>query len=254
MKILPKMKAKTLFAAFAAAGVRTRVLALDRPFNTPMCSRLVPAIRKLADAWIRKDPVCPVYSCANAATMEGRLKKIRVAVAERWASPVRFGETVRHMYADGYKVFLEVGPRGLMTTAVDDALRDVEHAAIATNSIHRRGIPQMQHALAQLAALGAKLDIVSWMKRCGAKELDFDSTFVAATRRETEMKLSREFPRLTLLSDDTPLSVAAAFSEPKGRGAKAAARAAAVAAQARKLRQFDFGAMNPMVCCVGTGR
>ena len=239
--------AEEAMRAFSAAGVRAMKLALDRPFNTPMCSRLVPAIRKLADAWIRKDPVCPVYSCANAATMEGRLKKIRVAVAERWASPVRFGETVRHMYADGYKVFLEVGPRGLMTTAVDDALRDVEHAAIATNSIHRRGIPQMQHALAQLAALGAKLDIVSWMKRCGAKELDFDSTFVAATRRETEMKLSREFPRLTLLSDDTPLSVAAAFSEPKGRGAKAAARAAAVAAQARKLRQFDFGALNPLV-------
>ena len=35
--------------------------------------------------------------------------------------------------------------------------------------------------------------------------------------------------------------------DPKGRGARAAARAAAVAAQARRMRQFDFGALNPLV-------
>ena len=234
-------------ASFAAAGMRAMKLALDRPFNTSMCEKLVPAIRKLADRWVRHDPVCPIYSCATAAKMECRLKKIRAAIAERWAKPVMFGETVRHMHDDGYRVFLEVGPRGLMTTAVDDALRDVEHAALATNSIHRRGIPQIQHALAQLASLGAKMDISGRLAKRGAKTLDFDSTFVVATRRETEMKLSRAFPRLTLLSEDTALSGASALAEPKGRGAKAAARAAAVAAQARRLRQFDFGALNPLV-------
>ena len=234
-------------AAFTATGVRAMRLALDRPSNTPMCERIVPAIRKFADAWVRKDPLCPVYSCASAAALAGRLKKVRAAISERWAKPALFGETIRHMYDDGYRVFLEVGPRGLMTTAVDDALKDVDHAAIATNSIHRRGIPQMQHALAQLAALGAKTDIAPALARRGAKLLDFDSTFVAATRRETEMKLSRSFPRLTLMSDDTSLRNVSAFSEPKGRGAKAAARAAAVAAQARRLRQFEFGAMNPLV-------
>ena len=234
-------------AAFAAVGARAMRLALDRPFNTPMCERLVPAIRKLADTWVRQDPVCPVYSCASAAPMEGRLKKIRAAIAERWARPAIFGETIKRMYDDGYRVFLEVGPRGLMTTAVDDALKSVEHAAIATNSIHRRGIPQIQHALAQLAALGAAMNIADGLARRGAKELDFDATFIAATRRETEMKLSRAFPRLTLISDDMALRSASAFAEPKGRGAKAAARAAAVAAQARRMRQFDFGALNPLV-------
>jgi phosphopantetheinyl transferase (holo-ACP synthase)/malonyl CoA-acyl carrier protein transacylase len=238
---------ETAMTAFAASGVRAMKLALDRPFNTAMCERLVPVIRKFADRWIRHDPVCPVYSCASATSMVGRLKKVRAELAERWAQPVLFGETVRHMHADGYRVFLEVGPRGLMTTAVDDALKDVEHAALATNSIHRRGIPQVQHALAQLAALGAEMDVSGSLARRGARTLDFDSTFVVATRREIEMKLSRAFPRLTLLSDETMLSGSSAFAEPKGRGAKAAARAAAVAAQARRMRQFDFGALNPLV-------
>ncbi len=239
--------AEEAISRFAASGIRAMKLAVDRPFNTPMCAKLVPAVRKLADRWLRRDPVCPVYSCATAAPMTGRLKKVRAAMAERWALPVQFGETVRHMYDDGYRVFLEVGPRGLMTTAIDDALKDVEHAAIATNSIHRRGLPQMQHALAQLVALGARVNVAQALCKKGCRTLDFDSSLVATTRRETEMRLSRAFPRLTLLSDDSPLGTASAFAEPKGRGAKAAARAAAVAAQARRLRQFDFGALNPLV-------
>ena len=39
-------------AAFAEAGVRVMKLALDKPFNTPLCEPLVPAIRKFTDNWM----------------------------------------------------------------------------------------------------------------------------------------------------------------------------------------------------------
>ena len=234
--------------AFASAGVRAMKLVLNRPFNTEKSAKLVPTIRKFTDAWMKSDPFCEVWSCSSASLHSGRIKKARDEMAERWAEPVRFGATVRSMYEAGYRVFLEVGPRGLMTTAIDDALKEFEHAAIATNSIHRRGIPQVQHALAQLAALGAKPDLTAVFARRGARTLDFDAPFAPSMRHETEMRLSRALPRLTLLSDDTPLKVATtAFVDPKGRGARAAARAAVVAAQARRMRQFDFGALNPLV-------
>ena len=240
--------ADTAMEAFAEAGVRAMRLALNRPFNTEKCAKLVPAIRKFTDAWMKGDPDIEVWSCATAAPHSARLRKARGEMAERWASPARFGATVRAMHEAGYRVFLEVGPRGLMTTAVDDALKDLDHAAVATNSIHRRGVPQVMHALAQLAALGAVPDRSAAFRRRGAKVLDFDAQIAPSTRRETEMRLSRAFPRMTLLSEDTPLKVATtAFVDPKGRGARAAQRAAAVAAQARRARQFDFGALNPLV-------
>jgi acyl transferase domain-containing protein len=84
--------------------------------------------------------------------------KVRICrddVAERWATPVRFAETVRQMYDDGYRVFLEVGPRGILTSAVEDTLAGQNFAAIALDSIHRRGVLQLQHSLAQLASIGA---------------------------------------------------------------------------------------------------
>lgn len=238
---------ETAMKAFAAAGIRAMTLALNRPFNTPLCEKLVPAIRKFADAWIRQEPICDVYSCATAELLPTRLRKAREDVASRWTKPVRFGDTVRRMYEDGYRVFLEVGPRGLMASAVDDALRGEDHASISLNSIHRRGIPQVQHALAQLAALGAEFDISTECLQRGARKVDFDSAFVPGERRETEMRLSRAFPRMTLLSDGTPLHGMTAPTEARGRGGRAVARAAAVAARERRGRQFDSGAMNPLV-------
>ena len=236
-------------AAFAAAGVRARALALDRPFNTPLCASLVPAIRKFATAWMRQGPTCDVYSCATADLLPSALKAGREDLGERWAKPVRFEETVRKMYADGYRVFLEVGPRGLMTVAVSDTLKGEAHAAIALNSIHRRGMLQLQHAVGQLVALGAKMDLSPLFERRRARRLDFDSVLSLEVRKDAEMKLSRSFPRLTLLSKDTLLQGQgpSALAAPKGRGARAVVRAAAAAQRARRQRQFDFGAMSPLV-------
>ena len=235
-------------AAFAERGVRVMKLALDRPFNTPLCEPLVPAIRKFTDTWMKHDPLCDVYSCATADLVPSSwLRSARKETAERWARPVRFEETVRKMYSDGYRVFVEVGPRGLMTAAVADTLKGEEHAAIALNSIHRSGRLQMQHAIGQLVALGAKLDFSAEFEFHHARKLDFDAAISLEVRKDAEMKLSRSFPKLTLLSGETVLQGASALAEPRGRGAKAAARAAAVAQKSRRQRQFDFGAMNPLV-------
>ena len=233
--------------AFAAAGVRVVKLALDRPFNTPLCAPLVPVIRKFADHWMKKEPRCEVYSCATAERLPKGVRHSRKEISARWAKPVRFEETIRRMYEDGYRVFLDVGPRGLTTVAVSDTLKGEEHAAIALDSIHRRGIMQVQHAIGQLVALGAELDVSRMYARRSARRIDFDSVLSMEVRRDSEMKLSRSFPRLTLLSGETLFDGGTFLAEPKGRGAKAAARAAAVAQQARRQRQFDFGALNPLV-------
>ena len=235
-------------AAFARAGVRVMRLALDRPFNTVLCQSMVPSIHKFVSGWMKQKSVYDIYSCATAGKVPAGIRAARQDTAERWAKPVLFEETVRRMYADGYRVFLEVGPRGQMSRAVEDTLRTETHAAIATNSIHRSGVLQLQHAVGQLVALGAKVDISREFVRRQARRLDFDSTLPPTVRRDSEMPLSRAFPRLTLLSSDTILLAGASvLSAPTARGARAAARAAAVAQQSRRQRRFDFGTMNPLV-------
>jgi len=238
---------ETFVRLLTEADVHSVKLALDRPFNTPLCKSLVSQIRKFANGWMKDEPVTDVYSCATGSRIPSRLRAARADIGDRWAKPVLFEQTVRRMHADGYRVFLEVGPRGLMTSAVEDTLRGVEHAAIALNSIHRQGVVQLQHALAQLAALGAKVDSEKLFNRRRVKCLDLDAALPAEVRKDSELRLSRSFPRLTLLSDETMLSGVSVLASPRGRGARAAARAAVVAQQARRQRQFDFGALHPLV-------
>ncbi len=238
---------ETALKAFADAGIRTMKLALERPFNTSKCKPIVAGVKKFAGDWMKHESVCDVYSCAQADRLPRKARPSRNDTAERWAQPVRFRETILKMYADGYRVFLEVGPRGLMTAAVSETLKGSDFAAIAFNSIHRRGILQACHAVGQLAAYGAKLDFSKAFEHRRVRKLDFDSALSLEVRRDAEMRLSSAFPRLTLLGDETFLQGANFLTEPTGRGAKAAQRAAAMAAKARRQRQFDFGASNPLV-------
>ena len=231
--------------AFAQMGIRTVKMKLDRPFNTAACERIVPALRKYATEWIRQEPACDVYSCAAAGKLAANPRLARNDTAERWAKPVRFTETIRRMHADGYRVFVEVGPRGLMTSAVDDILAGEEYAAVVLNSIHRRGVLQLQHGVAQLVALGAKLDLSGVYLRRGARRLDFDGN-VPDLSRGLESRLSRAFPKLTLFKGLEKLAGEEFLAQPR-RGEKVGMRAAAVAAQERKLRHFEKGAMYPLI-------
>jgi malonyl CoA-acyl carrier protein transacylase len=233
--------------ALTTAGIRSLNLALDRPFNTALCSSMVPAVRKFVGIWVKHKPSCEVFSCATAQSLSPKPRKARDDTAERWSKPVRFTDTILAMHEAGYKVFLEVGPRGLMTSAIEETLKGKSFAAIATNSIHRRGILQALHAIAQLAALGAPISVSSVFARRQAKKLDFDAAISMEVRRFSEMRLSRLFPKMTLTGGERKVMEADFTPGVQARGAKAAMRAAALAERNRRVRQFDFGVVYPML-------
>lgn len=235
--------------ALTAVGVRGMRLQVDRPFNTPWCKKILPLFHKLASHWVDEPPQVPVYSCGSVAPLPPKTRKARDEAADQWVVPVRFGETIRRMHEDGFRVFLEVGPRGVMTGVVGDVLRGMEHVALAADSIHRAGLLQLQHTLGALAALGAPLEATALFAHRRPRLLDFDAPLTLEVRAEREMPLSREFPRLTLFSDslNAGATMVDSASSAPGRRNKVAERAAAAAARARRKKQFEFGAMLPLI-------
>ncbi|MGN0846601.1 MAG: 4'-phosphopantetheinyl transferase superfamily protein [Kiritimatiellia bacterium] len=235
--------------AFAPAGIRGMRLQVDRPFNTPWCGKILPLIHKLASHWVDERPQIPVYSCGTTEPLPSKTRKAREAAANQWVAPVRFGETIRRMHADGFRVFLEAGPRGVMTGVVDDVLKGEEHLALAADSIHRAGLLQLQHTLGALGALGAPVDITPLFAHRRPRALDFDAPLTLEVRSEREMPLSREFPRMVLFSDALGSGAAMVDSGASvpGRRKKGAERAAALAARARRQKQFEYGAIQPLV-------
>jgi phosphopantetheinyl transferase (holo-ACP synthase)/malonyl CoA-acyl carrier protein transacylase len=218
------------------------------------CRKYASYFRKFAKAWVTKSPSVPVYSCITASPISQKPRIAREEAAAIWTEQIRFEDTVRRMHADGYRTFVEVGPRSVLSSVIRDVLRGNDFTAVSSNTIHRPGLVQFQHALAQLAANGHPVDPSPLFQGRRPRELDFSSPLSIEVKADSEMRLSREFPRLTMPSDPVGLSGIKVQPGPATPGARAKVRAAAAAARARKQRQLDFGTLMPLVSDAETVR
>ena len=94
----------------------------------------------------------PVYSNISAAPHKADAEQIRHSLARHIVSPVRFVAEIERMHADGARVFIEVGPRKVLTGLVGRILKDQPHTAIALDP-EERGFAALMEPLAQLAVL-----------------------------------------------------------------------------------------------------
>ncbi|MEW6426946.1 MAG: beta-ketoacyl synthase N-terminal-like domain-containing protein [Thermodesulfobacteriota bacterium] len=195
-----------------ARGAICQQLPFQRAYHT---ERFRPALARLAELYRHADFVAPavsMYSCLTAAPLAGDPETIRAAALEQWVKPVRFQETVERMYADGIRLFVEVGPRANLTGFVADTLKDRPHAAIAANVHHRSGVRQLLFCLAMLAAHGVKVDLEKVYGHRAVRRVDLGSMQPAGV--PAGMELDRQLPILQL----QPATVAAIFPNKDSAG------------------------------------
>jgi len=138
-------------------GLIYEVLPFDRPYHTPLFEAYAERLRPFFERWVTSPPCVPLYSCTTMATYPTDLGQIRELALQHWVRPVQFRKTIEAMYADGVRIFVEVGPKGNLTAFVDDILRDRPHSAVALNVPSRTGIAQLNHAVALLVAQGVPM-------------------------------------------------------------------------------------------------
>ena len=88
----------------------------------------------------------PVFSNTTGEAHAEDPKKIAQVLGRHLAKPVQFVAEIEAMHDAGARVFIEVGPRGVLTGLTDQILRDREHLAV---SIDRPGRPGLRPAPAQ---------------------------------------------------------------------------------------------------------
>ena len=118
-------------------------------------------------------PRIPVFSNALAAPYPAEAAAIAATLAEHLVSPVRFIDEIRAMYAAGARIFVEVGPRTVLTGLTRRILDEQPDATvIAVDSGEKNGIVQLLTALAQMAASGVAIDTAPLFQRRAAEPLD----------------------------------------------------------------------------------
>lgn len=153
---VPRAASADVQARCRAEGLLYEVLPFDRPYHTPMFDAFARGMRDFFDRWITRPPAMPLHSCTTIGAYPTALEDIRRVALDHWIKPVEFRRTIEHLYDDGVRLFIEVGPRGNLTAFVDDILGRRAYAAIPANVARRSGITQLNHLLAHVSAHGLR--------------------------------------------------------------------------------------------------
>jgi acyl transferase domain-containing protein/phosphopantetheinyl transferase len=192
-----KIAAEQAIEHLRRRGIIYEILPFDRPYHTPMFQAYAEgAGREFFARLPVRPPTTETYSCTTADRYPTSVEEIRKLFVEHWTGPVLFTETVKKMYEDGVRLFVEAGPRGNLTAFVSDILRGKPHLAMPANLPRRSGITQLNHLVGVLAAQGVGMRLDYLYARRDPQYLPWEDVAApsAAKRRSASMKLSLALP------------------------------------------------------------
>ncbi|MGH8918782.1 MAG: acyltransferase domain-containing protein, partial [Actinomycetes bacterium] len=141
----------------AERGIAFRRLGTSAGFHSPLVAASARPLQDFLAHQVVRAPLLDVYGNTAAAMHPAEPASIRQAIVDHLAAPVRFADMIRTMYADGARIFVEVGPSGALTRLVGQIIGDVPHHAIAMDRPGRHDVTGLHDALARLAVLGVPL-------------------------------------------------------------------------------------------------
>ncbi len=141
-----------------------RELDLDYAFH----SRLMDPIREGLVEGLTDLCCAPTTDSTFYSTVTGAPHAVQALDADYWwrnvREPVQFGPTISRMAADGYGVFLEIGPNAILRRYIDEALqadKDVGHT-VATARRNTDDLPTIVGAALRIALLGIPVNASSY--------------------------------------------------------------------------------------------
>ncbi|MGP0047889.1 MAG: beta-ketoacyl synthase N-terminal-like domain-containing protein, partial [Solirubrobacteraceae bacterium] len=186
----------------AADGVMCEVLPYDRAVHTPLFEPFAEELREIFAGLPVHATAAGLWSCTTVAPYPVDEQAIRDLMVDHWTSPVRFRETIEALHDDGARVFVEVGPRGNLTSFIQDILRGRPFCAVAADARRRSGVTQLNHLAAMLAVHDVELDLGYLFAHRRAQPVDWRLPATPAPPAgSARIPLSTAWPMLRL-SDD----------------------------------------------------
>ncbi len=133
------------------ANLIVQQLDLPRPYHTKLFRPFASTLAQVFESMEFREPEVPIYSCATATRFPNEPAAIRELSVKQWERPVQFTQMIKRMHDDGIRILIEVGPRGNLTSFVEDILRGKSALAIAANRVGKSAESQIMHLVAQLA-------------------------------------------------------------------------------------------------------
>jgi acyl transferase domain-containing protein len=141
-----------------AAGLPARRIPVACAFHSPLVEGAGRAMAEILERTDIHTPAIPVFSNTLAAAYPSEPAQIRKILSEHITAPVQFAEQLEAMFQDGARIFVEIGPRTVLSNLARESLSSHRPLILSTDSPERHGITQLLHVLGQLAAAGVPID------------------------------------------------------------------------------------------------
>ena len=139
--------------------ITARGLPVACAFHSPL---VAPAAEKLV-AFMQQTsfeaPKSLVFSNTTSQPHGADPDSIRGLLAKHLTSPVRFNEQVLAMYAAGARLFVEVGPKRVLSGLVDQILPEQPHLCVPMDHSSRPSLWAFLNAVAALVSEGVDVDV-----------------------------------------------------------------------------------------------
>ncbi|MDA0167631.1 SDR family NAD(P)-dependent oxidoreductase [Solirubrobacter taibaiensis] len=146
-------------ATCAARDLQAQRLNVAAAFHTRFVAHAVDAFRTTVEAVPFVAPARPVYANTPGAAYGDDAAANRRVLAEQLRKPVHFAAQVEAMYAAGFRVFVEFGPKNVLGQLVQRTLAGRDAVVISCDGGPARDSDlALKQAAAQLAVLGLGLD------------------------------------------------------------------------------------------------
>jgi len=114
---------------------------------------------RLHDLPVRSRPAAILYSAADYAPLQPDRKMIASAISRMACKQVDFPRLIERAYADGARVFLELGPRSTCARWIDETLDERPHVAVSIDTLGAEDRVSLVKLLARLVAHRVPLDL-----------------------------------------------------------------------------------------------
>ena len=159
----------------SAQGLTARVIPVACAFHSPIVAPAQDRLAKFLSVVDLAEPRITVFSNTTAAPYPTKPAAIASQLVEHLVRPVEFMREIEAMYAAGARIFVEVGPRSVISSLVDQILGDRPGLAVASDQSGRSGLVQLLHLLGQLAAQGVSVKLDRLYEARSVQRLDLNA-------------------------------------------------------------------------------
>ncbi len=179
-------------------------LPVSAAFHTPLVGHAQQPFAEAIRAASFRSPSRPVYENATAQPYPSDPRAIQEQLSQHLLQPVLFTRQIENMVAAGAAIFIEFGPRNILTNLVKNIMADRAHLAVALNVGKQKDSDrQLRESIAQLRVAGVPL-----------REVDPYAAIARPAETKSRRALNIQLNGSNYVSDRTRAMYEAALQQP----------------------------------------